>query len=458
MTRLALCAAALAAFGCTNTTLRPPPTQQLYFPGGVAHVDVPGSQAGVLYVANGNFDKRYANGTFVALDLSKTSRSADGVGLPAFGSPVGASGPAQLDQLGLTFDGGMDVVKIAPFAGELGTWTKPDGGGLRFFVPARSEGDYLHVIDAPPPVAGRMPELGCFTHTPEEPRDCSSAAFSLSAYQDPGSNLPRATAPYGVAVAPDGEVFVSHLSNADSPKGSNKNLSAYVVRLRAELPWVDSGSFVNLGAGAVNTLAVGRRWVYLTGRALTGGTQLVRLMGRDGALVGAGLESQLGIIDARGASLSSDETRLYFAGRGPDRLVVVSIAGADSDAPVLRVMRTVPLPSAPNQLVTIPRPGRSDLVAITCSSAGVLALYDDDLGALTAQVPGVGLQPFGIAPDFSGAGVRLYVSNFGDGRVAVIDVPDLGRPYVARIVAHLGKDQLCLTRSEREGRCTEPAP
>jgi hypothetical protein len=47
------------------------------------------------------------------------------------------------------------------------------------------------------------------------------------------------------------------------------------------------------------------------------------------------------------------------------------------------------------------------------------------------------------------------VSNFADGRVAVVDVPDLSAPQVARVVAHLGKQQLCLTRSEREGACPE---
>jgi hypothetical protein len=71
------------------------------------------------------------------------------------------------------------------------------------------------------------------------------------------------------------------------------------------------------------------------------------------------------------------------------------------------------------------------------------------------QVLGVGLQPFAITADQQGAGVRLYVSNFADGRVAVVDVPDLEAPQVARVVAHLGKQQLCLTRQEREGRCED---
>jgi hypothetical protein len=39
------------------------------------------------------------------------------------------------------------------------------------------------------------------------------------------------------------------------------------------------------------------------------------------------------------------------------------------------------------------------------------------------------------------------VSNFQDGRVAVVDVPDLDAPRNARLVAHLGRQQLCLVRA-----------
>jgi DNA-binding beta-propeller fold protein YncE len=448
LNRLAACALCAAFAACSNaSTVGNPPEGQFYFPAGIAHVDVPGSTEGALYVANGNFDKRFTHGTFEGLLL-------DQVGLPAFGAPVPSTGPVQLTSLPLPMLEGKEVigdsrVNIASFAGELGVWKRPNGD-LRFFIPSRSEGDYLQVVDGPSPTIDAAPSLRCRTVL-EDTDDCWSAAYSMTSYQDPVTSLPRATAPYGVTVAPDGEVYVTHLTNADSPRGSNKDLTSYIVHFNAETLQIDANSFVRLGPGAVNTAVVGKKWVYLSGRALTGGTQFVRLLNRDGtALLSGGIEYTLGIVDARGLSLSSDETRLYFAGRNPDRLVVASITGADTDAPVVRLMRTVPLPAGPNQVITIPRAGRSDLVAVSCSTAGVVALYDDDLGGLVAQVPGVGLQPFGMAADRQGAGVRLYVGNFADGRVAVIDVPDLEAPQVARVVAHLSKDQLCITRQERE--------
>jgi hypothetical protein len=106
----------------------------------------------------------------------------------------------------------------------------------------------------------------------------------------------------------------------------------------------------------------------------------------------------------------------------------------------------------------LPRAGRGDLVAITCTGAGVLAIYDDDAGDLVAQVGALGLQPFGVDADFRGDGVRLFVSAFSDGRVAVVEVPDLARPQGARLVAHIGRQQLCLTRSATTAGCTEEAP
>ena len=83
---------------------------------------------------------------------------------------------------------------------------------------------------------------------------------------------------------------------------------------------------------------------------------------------------------------------------------------------------------------------------MVCSSAGVLVIYDDERGDIVAQVEGVGLQPGSFTVDPRPNGARVYVSNFTDGRVAVIDLPDLDAPQGARVVARLGSSQVCLTR------------
>ncbi len=128
--------------------------------------------------------------------------------------------------------------------------------------------------------------------------------------------------------------------------------------------------------------------------------------------------------------------------------MVLNVKNPTSDFPSIDVERVISMPNGANQVLVIPRPGRSDLVAITCIEAGALVLYDDDVGDIAALIPGVGAQPFGVAVQPIGAGARLFVSNFSDGRIAVIDVVDLARPHEARLVAHLGQSQQCLTGSK----------
>ena len=55
--------------------------------------------------------------------------------------------------------------------------------------------------------------------------------------------------------------------------------------------------------------------------------------------------------------------------------------------------------------------------------------------------------------DRRGNGARFFVSDFGDGRVAVVDVPELDRAQDARLVAHLGESQLCLTQASQTAGC-----
>ncbi len=156
-------------------------------------------------------------------------------------------------------------------------------------------------------------------------------------------------------------------------------------------------------------------------------------------------------------ALGKNETRLYVAGRSPDSLVVANILPPSGSVPNLRVARAVSLPDGPNQVKVISRPPRGDLVVVTSSTAGVVSIYDDDVGRLVSQINGVGSQPFGIAVQPADPGApfpnvaRVFVSDFGDGRVAVIDV-DVVQPEKSRLVAHLGKTQTCLLQ-ENDASC-----
>jgi hypothetical protein len=469
-----VCVAVLSA--CPSTSkYSGPPENQFYFPTGIVHVDRPGSTEGVLFVANANFDKRFSTGSVVGLKL-------DGLGLPAFGAFDG--GAPRITDLQVQPDA---VVQVASFTGEMAGLPLRDDA-MRLFVPSRSEGNLFQAIDVSFGADGQ-PKLSCVLPPGADPSssrtDCTASAPSFTQYEFDEGGVPRAPVPYGVAVrarsctvdadcgegrtcaagtckARDGDVFgdvwVTHLEQADSPLASHLNYRAYAVRLDSDALSVGVDSYINIGSGATSSVALGQRWTYVSGRVIPSTTttsaspgQLVRLVERTGVVWTQGLESNFQVAEGRGVALSSDERRLYVIGRGPNTLVVVSIDDPTSAGPLLRVVRAVPLPSGSNEIRTIPRPGRSDLVAVTCSAGGLVVLYDDEVGDLVAQVQCVGLQSFGLAVSQRPPGARLFVSNFSDGRVAIVDIADLNRPQEARIAGYLGLQQLCLTRANAPG-------
>src|SRR5262249_9982976 len=297
----------------------------------------------------------------------------------------------------------------------------------------------------------------------------------------------------------NGEVLVTHLKAADSPPKSNLNLESYVVRLTASDPQIDTslppdGSFVSLGytgggAPSTSSAALGKRYAYLSSRYITASGTMVFALDRqklnqyNPPLYDSLLHLSYQTLESRGLAIGGNETRLYVAGRSPDSLVVANIVDSTSDFPLMRVARAIALPDGPNEVKVIPRqqcggrlevasvacralPGcvaRGDLVVVTSSTAGAVSIYDDDAGRLVTQVNGVGSQPFGIAVQPNGScrdptgrtdrptQARIFVSNFGDGRIAVVDV-DVARPDRATLVAHLGKSQTCLTE-ENNASC-----
>lgn len=444
-----------------------PPTDRLYFPTGIVYLESTKKPQGVLVVANANFDKRYSTGSVVAIDLEKLE------GMPPFGSPVTAV--AQVTDLKIS---PQAMVQVGSFTGQMaGYWL--GGDRARLFVPSRSEGMQVQAIDVDFSAADVT--VACGGPTSEgDGRNCQTLAPSLTKYELSETGLPRAPGPFGVAArvrtcataAECGEgrtcvggtcqtasseafadVWVSHISQADSPLASGANQRGYLVRFDSDTVAIPEENFINLGPGAGSAIAPGRRWTYVSGRVTAPAPNLIRLVERSGFVWSTGLEETIRVPDTRGLALSQDEHRLYVAARGPDALLVFSIDDPVADVPLLRPARIVQLPGGANEVTVIARPGRGNLVAVTCTGDGSLVLYDEDVGDLVAQVSGVGLQPFGLAVVRQGNGVRMFVTNFSDGRISVVDVVDLQRPQEARIVGFLGQQQLCLTRGAGAPGC-----
>ena len=462
---------ALLLVACSETNPRPPPTDRFVFPSGLVHRVSPGSTNGVLYVASANFDRCYDQGTLMAVDLDQVRGGGD-VGLPALGAPVEpvSTAPLKLEQLNVAESA---RVFIQSYAGELALWNRPDGVP-RLFVPARADGDFVHYIDVPEPT-----RLSCVGAS-EGSRDCIDGALSLTDVpwrRQTGDNeetqdLPRAPAPFGVDVTPEGQVWVTHVDPADAPARSRSNFIAFLVKLDGRTPGISTDSFLPLtnaagqAVGGSHSVAVTERYAVVSGRFsgvgnLTNRRFLLRLLDTQNGnqIIDPGLDLAFAALEARGLALTpASETRprrLYLAVRSPDSLVVVDAQGLETDTPSLRLVDSVPMPDGPTQVTLVSRGlARSELVVVSCSAAGVVAIYDPDVGQVVAQlavseVPREQVsQPFGIAVQEQGNAARLFVSNFGDGRVAVIDIPDLGSPQLARLVAHLG------TRQDAQGSST----
>jgi len=448
---------------------RPPLANAFYFPSGIWFQAFSPGKEGYLYVASANYDKRYDSGAVSVVKLSSVP------GLPAVGT--GGLVPVELTNLG------SDVaqVMIQSFAGEMAAYLTPsDGQGnpcfgtsdnpspdcrIRLFVPTRAEGDLLEIVDA------RGSTLTCL----HGGTNCVDPTLSLTALESVGDGKPRASEPIGVAVSSaDADVLVTHLKAADSPPKTNMNLETYVVELSAINPVIGPSNFLSLGllpnAGpSTSSVAIGSRYAYLSARFISAAGTLIYVIDRQSkvtdpttmrstvSLYNAGLETSFLTLESRGVALGRNETRLYVAGRSPDSLVVANILPPIGSVPNLRVARAVAVPDGPNQVKVIPRPPRGDLVVVTSSTAGVVSIYDDDVGRLVSQISGVGSQPFGIAVQPADPAspfpnvARVFVSDFGDGRVAVIDV-DVVQPEKSRLVAHLGKTQTCLLQ-ENDASC-----
>lgn len=459
--RLLLSAVALLSLSCTEGfSPRPPPLGRFVYPTGILHLDAPSGPEGVLYVASSNFDRRFGSAGVTAIDLGALAQS----GLPPFGAPVGPGGPVQVTDLRVQETA---QVFVDEFGGDLAAWTPnplDPAVAPTLYLPSRDEGALVHavVVDA----ASRA-TLSCAT---TEDRDCRQGAASLDDVSGSAAGLPRAETPISVDVGPTGRVFVTNEDPPDSPEGSEQNHENYLFELNRGQPGlVDPGQFLSIRNSSSHGLTVGARYVYVAGRLRSQGNtlfesplvQLVDLNRPEVVLQGV-IEATYASREARGIARTRSEDRLYLAVRNPDALLVIDVEGAQTDNPVLTLINAVPLPDGASAVRVIEREPVAEgnnLVAITCTGGNLLALYDDSVGQVVSQI-GVGWQPYGVAVDVrpgAPAGARLFVSNFRDGRVAVVDVPNLSQAQDARLVAHLGFAQECPTLGTLRGAC-ERAP
>lgn len=464
LTRWLLPAALAASLACESPqAARPIPDGQIYFPTGMffAHPAAAPETSGALFVASSNFDRRYGNGRITGIDVSSLAcgTAAAGACVPAFPAPATAA-PVDIDSLGT-----IDEKDLASLAGEL------DGietdSGFRLIVPSRAEGSPLQLMDT----SGQ--QITCLGG---DATDCSVGARSLEYNRLTSTGVPRAPAPFSVSISklqddpafPDrhrGDTFVTSLQPADSPAASGTNPAVYTVRLNVLDPQIDDSSFLNLGLIRSESVRMGRKYAFMTGAQ----SLELRLIDRDTTkLLNAFVESNVNVLDTRGLDLASDESEVFLLSRNPDALLVMSARGTFTDTPVMALTHVELLPLGASQVRALDKgSGGGRVVFVTClgtqsydatgQAQGSLVVFDSEAGQPVATLTGFGFSPYGLAVQTIGPGARLYVGLFGEGRIAVVDVPNLQNPEDIRLVARLGASHVCTVNPGSRG-CTNPSP
>ena len=481
----------VAALGCQSATSHPAPRVRFHFPTGVA-VDVPyspdGGPAHFLYLAGfTNFDLAADDALVYALSLDAMNPEGTGLLPPGLADDAGWDGtPLQIPDLdgGDYWDRANGVVTSDSMGGEMRLATTSEGNG-RLFLASR----YSNVVTAIDVDGGSLACYGGGSECDGDP----IAAPPLVIEQSAGAN--QVLDVFGVSneiVTQSGErdVFITHLrdqaygsggvvSSGSYGNNTSQTGTAYLIRQNVDDPSCRLAEPIGTvgGSSSVALANGGITYPLFTGRygGLTNAVRELILPDQDGGCVeqldggqDAGLTPvdplvpdlftiDLGSItkgnDGRGMALSSNQDRVFALIRNPDAVVVLRSSGFEPYGLLIHPSSATPVPPGPTQILAIPRtaPGGGplgDLVAITCADSNLLAFYDDELGQVTAALPGVGNEPFGIAAVVrtSGVGasaqilpgVRLFVSAFGSGQVAVVDVPDLLDAQSAQVVAMIG--------------------
>jgi hypothetical protein len=485
-------AALACALAACQTQFAPkyPPLTRFHFPTGLA-VDSPyspdgGTPAHYLYVVgDSNFDLNYDRGVVYAIDLDAIGDPTTGLIPPALANDAGWDGePLRVSDVvdAGDFDPDLGYVYVDALGGEM-RLVRTSAGINRLLLPSRF-GNVVTAIDV---VDGGL--LTCYASLG---RDCLNPVSStpLQVGNSPGANQvldvfgisnPVSYTPPGQP--PELDVFITHLRNQARGSGGvvttgvygnnlNQIGAAYLIRENVDFP----GKVIAEPIGPYTADAVtaqvldGVTFAVFTGRfngtatairVLTPGGQPCAPVLPDGqlpfdpnrVLVNIDLSAVLKGIDGRGITFSTNGDRVFAISRTPDALVVLKNTFQNPAQMDLHVSWVAPLPPGPVELTALPRVDASgkpigDLVAISSDFASVVAFYDDDIGQVVAQVPAVGIEPFAIATAARTLGrgptaqilpgVRLFVTAFATGQIAVIDVPDLLQPSGAQIVALIG--------------------
>jgi hypothetical protein len=451
------CLLALLAASCVSEDEGvPPPLDGLHFPSGMALSPPGGDGRQFLVVASSNFDLRYRAGAVHVLDLGALDALADGAPAPADcppgpdGLPTRCRSP-EVPDLTPAIRG---AVEIGNFSGEVAL--APVAGGLRAFVPVR-EGNGVVAVDVP---ADGVP--ACAAAGGEV---CGTVGFP-------------AEDPFHARVV-GSTVYVANIrSFGDEGRLGVAGIEDPLWARGGEMPTVLLGEFAGGGIaascapvaeGAAECSAGGT--LLVSARSIEDAKSPVYLLdippggSARGPVRTVDVFAEQRGLDSRDVAVSGDGAFLYMVTRFPSGLATLRLAdlfaaGADGcvvlppvpegfrcpaagGEPVLVNRSLLPTGAEPNDVTVIPRAmpggGSSDLVLVTTQDG--IDVVDTRADVVAARLDELGSVPSAVVYRPHGTGYRLYVTSFGRGTLAVVDMPDPFRPDLATVVARLGPVQ-----------------
>jgi len=450
----ALGAVGLVLGACTASSedVRPP-EDKLYFPTGLA-IDHDGT---VLFVANANSELRYDSGSIGVIDLKlvddyiKAWAPAD----PA-ATPDARDCTPDLDRretlvcdAAKFFTPGAGV-RIGNFATDIAVQEFSAPGAatkqLRVLVPTRGD-----------------PSIAWADYV-DKRLSCSSAsgfalcddAHRLTVVNNDPAQSAIADEPFGVfADAANGFAIVTHLSAAaitliDSPSNGNAvvtdiqpNLFASdpstgiraATAVAGRIPQAGGDDIVYVGSRTddrIQTLTVARPLNHAPPYLVPGAFFFLDSVGKNSGSSVDTRDLQFSPGDSTGAGRGE---RMYLVNRAPPSLQVFDTSVSAGGAPLNRPSGGTDICRQASKL-TVVDIGGLERVYVTCFQDGALYAIDPSGVSQVEDIITVGRGPYAVVA--SVAQQRLFVSNFLEDTVAVVDVNPIS-PTHNRVVLRIGK-------------------
>lgn len=413
-----------------------PPSDALFFPTGAAIAP----DDSVLFVANANAELRYDSGTVDVIDLAFTDQIV--AGWTGHGDvPDGCAQDTDHTET-LICDEGPFIrptagVRVGNFATDIAV-QDTGGGTLRLIVPTRGD----------PSIAWADYTGDHLTCSDSDTADALCNDEHRLSYVNNDANIQSLPdEPFSVYADSAGEyAVVTHLTTGsvtliDSPKAGKAVISD--IRQDVFAPDPTTGLIGSTGvAGRPNgtngsQVYVGSRsedriQMFSVARPANGAEPFL-LSGNYFFLDGVGNNAN-GSTDTRGMKFNAAGDRLYLVNRNPASLQVIDTSLDPAGFPQNKTIAATPI-CREGSTIAVMDAGAGDRAYISCFQDGEIYVVDPRGQSSVEDVIVAGRGPYAVVAAPSRK--KLYVTNFLEDTVAVIDVDPLS-PTHDRVVLRIG--------------------